>query len=581
MQETQNVREPLPVFRVRDWTVDPPSGEIQRNGDRHRLEPKVMEVLGHLVRHRGEVVSKDQLFAAVWPDTYVTEDSLWRCIAGLRKIFGDDAKEPRYIETLPRRGYRLVAPVCFQEPKAQGAETTQGGTTQGETTQETGTGLRSGAPGRWKRAALALASGALLVLAGIWFSRQTETNRPDLADTSGEATGATAALESLPPDVSLDELYARAEDLRSRRESLPQARELYERILAEDPEHAAAQIGLASTLVRMGWHRQPVDQWHREALEAARRALELAPDSARAHKTMGSVHHAEGLLREAAAHYETALEIEPTFWEAANNLAVVYRVLGELDLSLRWQIRRLSGTDEHRSLQRANVAETHLLLGDLAAAREYAISALEIEPRNPLARNVLLRAALTEGALGDARQQARELVDIVEVAPPGFQVASLLWVATAAELDGDLAAAERHIESALEASGGMAGSRTDALLYRAHLAQRRGDTGHAAELLAEAEEHLDDLAGNPRVDGWLGPVRRMQLLALRGQAEEALDSLEKAAAFGFVDYQWLEIEPTLAALRGAPPFEEWIERLRDRVARMRGQPKQTAPSVLP
>src|SRR5215475_14043032 len=76
-----------------------------------RLEPKVMGVLLCLAQHPSETLSKEQLFQAVWPNTIVTEDVLKRCIGELRRAFNDDARNPRVIETISKRGYRLIAPV--------------------------------------------------------------------------------------------------------------------------------------------------------------------------------------------------------------------------------------------------------------------------------------------------------------------------------------------------------------------------------------------------------------------------------------------------------------------------------------
>lgn len=75
-----------------------------------------MEVLAFLAAGAGEVRTRAEIMAAVWPDTYVGEDPLNRAISELRKRLGDDARSPRYIETIPRRGYRLVAPVT-REPE--------------------------------------------------------------------------------------------------------------------------------------------------------------------------------------------------------------------------------------------------------------------------------------------------------------------------------------------------------------------------------------------------------------------------------------------------------------------------------
>jgi hypothetical protein len=70
-----------------------------------------MQVLVCLADHAGELVSKEQLMRAVWADTFVTDEVLTRCISELRKVFSDDAKRPRFIETIPRSGYRLLQPV--------------------------------------------------------------------------------------------------------------------------------------------------------------------------------------------------------------------------------------------------------------------------------------------------------------------------------------------------------------------------------------------------------------------------------------------------------------------------------------
>ena len=98
-------------FRVGPWLVQPNLNTVSRNGTAIRLEPKVMEVLVCLAGHAGEPLPKETLLRAVWPDTFVSEAVLSRCISELRRVFEDDAREPRLIQTIPKRGYRLVAPV--------------------------------------------------------------------------------------------------------------------------------------------------------------------------------------------------------------------------------------------------------------------------------------------------------------------------------------------------------------------------------------------------------------------------------------------------------------------------------------
>lgn len=98
-------------FRITSWLVDPRINTVSRNGTAVRLEPKVMEVLVCLARHRGEPVSKEELLQTVWPNTFVTDDGLKRSISELRRLFEDDVREPHVIQTIPKRGYRLMVPV--------------------------------------------------------------------------------------------------------------------------------------------------------------------------------------------------------------------------------------------------------------------------------------------------------------------------------------------------------------------------------------------------------------------------------------------------------------------------------------
>src|SRR5918993_3042769 len=76
-----------------------------------------MQVLEVLAETPNEVVTRDALVARVWPGVYVTDDVLHRAIRELRRVFGDDTANPTYIETIRKRGYRLIAPVTKPETK--------------------------------------------------------------------------------------------------------------------------------------------------------------------------------------------------------------------------------------------------------------------------------------------------------------------------------------------------------------------------------------------------------------------------------------------------------------------------------
>lgn len=103
-------------FRVGDWTVHQAENTLCWEERSVRLEPRVMDVLVCLAEEPGRVVPKEEILAAVWSGAFVEEGALSQVIHTLRKTLGDDARQPRYIQTIPKRGYRLVAPVAPELP---------------------------------------------------------------------------------------------------------------------------------------------------------------------------------------------------------------------------------------------------------------------------------------------------------------------------------------------------------------------------------------------------------------------------------------------------------------------------------
>jgi len=96
---------------IGNWEIDPISGEISRQGKTTRLEVRAMRLLLCLADHPGEVVSIEELLNRGWGEVVVSSDSVYQAMTSLRRQLGDDAKQPKYIETIPRLGYRLVAKV--------------------------------------------------------------------------------------------------------------------------------------------------------------------------------------------------------------------------------------------------------------------------------------------------------------------------------------------------------------------------------------------------------------------------------------------------------------------------------------
>jgi DNA-binding winged helix-turn-helix (wHTH) protein len=111
-------------FRLGEWLVQPSLCRISRGEKTLHLRPKVMDLLVCLAGKAGKVVSKQALIDAVWAKEFISDTALSRAVFELRQALGDDDAQPRYVETIAKRGYRLVAPVePVAEPAALGAAT--------------------------------------------------------------------------------------------------------------------------------------------------------------------------------------------------------------------------------------------------------------------------------------------------------------------------------------------------------------------------------------------------------------------------------------------------------------------------
>lgn len=178
--------------RVGSWDFHPSSGELRRRTDVRRLEPRAARVLEMLCDADGAVVSHDELIRDVWNGRTLSENSVAVVIGQLRKALGDDAREPRLIETIPKRGYRLV--------KTDAAEA------------DAGNGRRKGRTA-WAIAAVL----ALLLAAGLWLGvRQSRSeNSIVVADVVNETRNpAYAAHVRATSELIVDQLSKRGFDVR-------------------------------------------------------------------------------------------------------------------------------------------------------------------------------------------------------------------------------------------------------------------------------------------------------------------------------------------------------------------------------
>jgi transcriptional activator of cad operon len=177
----------LPL-RIGAWCVSPASGQISRDTEVVRLEARTMRLLLCLAERAGQVVSIEDLLNLVWSGVIVTPDSVYQAIASLRRLLGDDPKQPTYIATVPRLGYRMVAKVSpwTDQPPAEGPPA-EGRPVEGRTS-----GPRRGVP-----ISLVIAAALCLALAAGFLYHYRTVNNYQAAAAAGVPQRSVAVLPFL------------------------------------------------------------------------------------------------------------------------------------------------------------------------------------------------------------------------------------------------------------------------------------------------------------------------------------------------------------------------------------------------
>lgn len=451
-------------FRVGPWLVCPSLNSISCKGRTVRLEPKAIEVLLCLAQRAGETLPKEMLFRAVWPDTFVTDDVLTHSISELRRAFEDDAREPRIIQTIPKRGYRLVAPVSAADmavdPTANAArdsiavlpfismsadpedEFFADGMTEeiinalaqiqqlhvvarssafsfkGKYIDVRAVGkrlnVRTVLLGSVRRAGNELRITAQLINVEdgyhLWSDRYDREVK-DIFEIQDEIArsiaerlkvtlegGAQERLASAATkNLEAYQLYVKGRALLYRRGgTITRAAECFEREVALDPDYALAWAGLADSYTVIGYYSLARPEPNMpKAVEAAQRAVTLAPSLAEGHNALGMA-SLMGAWDRARAEREflRALELNPKYTQARDWYALFYLQFSQGRLAEGMAQAKLAlVSDPLSSYAHAVYGFTCCLAGRNAEGVQAARRAVELDSESYLA-NMVLQAVL-------------------------------------------------------------------------------------------------------------------------------------------------------------------------------------------
>jgi DNA-binding winged helix-turn-helix (wHTH) protein len=328
-------------YEFGDFALDVGQRRLSRYGQVVRLEPKAYDVLVELVRESGRLVTKQELLARVWPEAFVEEGILTVHISNLRKALGDLDRPPKCIETVPRSGYRFIAPMT---PMVAGApETAAGKRTRGDETVPIGSGV---------------CPVEVYELVGRGRSHLLSASHFELPD----------AVSSFQAAIEIDASYAKA--------------------------HAGlAQARCAQAAFRVVPHAQA----YTEAKASALRALAMDSRCADAQVALGVVLFlSEWNWVGAERSLCRALEINPAHSEALLHYGSLMEALGQLDKGLRLKQQALE-RDPRSPLVFVQIAASYWHQRRYDDAILWANKALDLDPKQLLAGEFLAGVYWTKG----------------------------------------------------------------------------------------------------------------------------------------------------------------------------------------
>lgn len=464
-------------FSFDGWTLKAASGELLRDGNTQRLPQQPLKMLIELLEHPGEVVSRERMVEVLWPKGIVDFDnSLNAVVRKLRVTLGDDSGAPRYVETLPRIGYRFIGKLETPgEPPAHATPASEVAMTSH--------------PAALRLRRTGMASLAVLLAAGAiaWFLQPGDEPLP--APVSGE----TVTEPRRTTNAKAYELYLQGMFNRSRRDvdNAP-AVELFEAAIQEDPYFADAWSALSETYLG-STIRQSVKTADGilQSRRAALRAVELAPDSANAQTALANVYaNFDRNYEKAEKHFELARKLDAGYGRLWHHYGMMRVFQGRLDDALAY-IARAREIEPMTLLYSSNYAAVLYYKRDYDAAIAHARGLLASQPRLDQVRFVLIRALVAKGEIESALEQLPLRFGTI----PMLSDDGLVY-AHAKRRDEALKQIERLERHAAE---GFGGAYEVAVIYAA-----LGETAKACDALRRSPDDesqwIKVLAVDPRMD---------------------------------------------------------------------------------
>jgi DNA-binding winged helix-turn-helix (wHTH) protein/tetratricopeptide (TPR) repeat protein len=453
-------------FEFGPYRLDADTRLLTRNGELVHLTPKAAETLLVLVRRHGQLVEKEALLEAVWPDTAVEENNLSQHLSALRRVLADGGGDRAYIETIPKRGFRFVVEVV------EGSN--------GEPMSPNAAPKASSRHGPLWTAALVIMLAAVAATV-TWAVRAVRrVPNPDVVSPRPARAGTT--------NVQAQDLYLRGMFLAGRGNEADNlaAIRLLEEAVGFDASFAAGHAQLARAYCIRFSTYAPEDQklYEPKAHAAVQRALALAPDLPDAYLARGMLLWSPARFfrhEDSIRDYQHALALDPKFGLAHRQIAQVYNHVGLFQQSLR-EAAKATELNPELAPPRLSIGLALTWQGRYEEAVKAWLGARDMLPA--LSGGHLAWALFQLGRRQEARERIADALkrDTADSAGVLTSVSALIDAA-----EGDRSRAEAGLRTALQAK------RTELFHHTAYFAGsaycRMGDAQKALDWLRFAAEN--------------------------------------------------------------------------------------------
>jgi DNA-binding winged helix-turn-helix (wHTH) protein/tetratricopeptide (TPR) repeat protein len=530
------------------FRVDVANLLLFRDGQPLSLAPKAVETLIALVQHGGQLVKKDDLLRIVWSDRVVDESNLSQNIYLLRKTLGEGSNGQRYIETVPRRGYRFVGEVresvvtgtdlilaerpgiqTIFEPARDAASAVARSDERSLSGRPVFPLHRLLAPAvnrRWRVSTLFLFGTAIIVVAAAAY--QVFFKTPKLSETKASLVSAreSAALTAdrfgeqhltASPDAYHAYIQGRYYWSKETTPALEQAIQQFQEALRNDPNYPLSYAGLAEAYALLGSHYDSNVLTPGEAMfkakTAAERAIELNDSLAEVHTALGAIKaRYDWDWPGAEKEFKRAIELNPNYAHAHQAYALDLSAAGRT-MEAQAEIKRAQALDPASLSIGRDMGDLYYLARDYDQSLEQYRRTLKLDPTDPVAISVHRAMAWAYEFHGMHEQAIAEFIEMARI-----QNAS----------PERLSAFRKGYDA-----GGMKG------YFRAWLEVQR--------------ERIDR--------GRISPFYLAQVYAFIGDRDRAFASLQRAREDHCLDVPALRSSPDFDDLRKDPGFVALLERI--------------------